>query len=202
MTSMRELLELLGPSFAGGWRRASDERGARWRPSDVAANGQRHEECFGHEPNPTPEEPVEEVTAHEPDRVEQPLAYPAERRPMVLVAEDSAAMRDLLTEVLEAEGCEVVGVASGGRALSEMTHRPPDLVITDLFMPGMTGFTLRSLMLKRPELARIPVIVLSAYWHRPSETLEVADVLTKPLNVDRLVESVRRLLPARVASAG
>lgn len=108
-------------------------------------------------------------------------------------------MRGLLTEVLEAEGCEVVAVASGGRALSEMTHRPPDLVITDLFMPGMTGFTLRSLMLKRPELANIPVIVLSAYWHRPSETLEVADVLTKPLNIDRLIESVRRLLPAPVA---
>jgi hypothetical protein len=38
--------------------------------------------------------------------------------------------------------------------------------------------------------------VLSAYWHRPSETLEVADVITKPINIDRLVDSVRRLIPA------
>jgi len=120
---------------------------------------------------------------------------PSQRRPFVLVAEDSPDMRGLLTEVLEAEGCEVLAVGSGGRALSEMVQRPPDLLITDLFMPGMTGFTLRSLMLKRPALARIPVIVLSAYWHRPSETLEVADVLTKPLNVDRLIEAVRRLAP-------
>jgi CheY-like chemotaxis protein len=121
---------------------------------------------------------------------------PPARRPLVLVAEDSADMRSLLTEVLESEGCEVIGVSSGGRALSEMSVRRPDLVITDLFMPGMTGFALRSLMLKRPDLSGIPVIVLSAYWHRPSETLEVADVITKPINIDRLVESVRRLVPA------
>jgi CheY-like chemotaxis protein len=63
-------------------------------------------------------------------------------------------------------------------------------------MPGMSGFALRALMLKRPDLSAIPVIVLSAYWHRPSETLEVADVITKPINIDRLVDSVRRLIPA------
>jgi CheY-like chemotaxis protein len=121
---------------------------------------------------------------------------PSRRRPLVLVAEDSADMRSLLSEVLESEGCEVVPVSSGARALSAMTERRPDLVITDLFMPGMSGFALRALMLKRPDLATIPVIVLSAYWHRPSETLEVADVITKPINIDRLIDSVRRLVPA------
>lgn len=138
------------------------------------------------------------------DDLNEPLPPPAPsaleraavRRPLVLVAEDSADMRSLLAEVLESEGCEVTAVPSGARALSEMTERPPDLVITDLFMPGMSGFALRARMLRRPDLARIPVIVLSAYWHRPSETLEVADVISKPINIDRLVESVRRLLPA------
>ncbi len=134
----------------------------------------------------------------------QPPTAPqsAGNRPFVLVADDSAEMRGLLDDVLSGEGYEVLTVPSGGRALSEMTHRRPDLVITDLFMPGMTGFSLRALMLRRPELATIPVIVLSAYWHRPSETLEVADVLTKPLNIDRLIESVRRLLvPSTMADA-
>lgn len=126
---------------------------------------------------------------------------PPAHRPYVLVAEDSPDMRRLLTEVLDAEGFEVIGVSSGGRALSEMLQRPPDLVVTDLFMPGMTGFTLRSLMLKRPALAGIPVIVLSAYWHRPSETLEVADVLTKPINIDRFVQSVRRLVGDRASAS-
>lgn len=116
-------------------------------------------------------------------------------RPLVLVADDSSDMRALIGDVLGEVGYEVITVASGARALSEMTARPPDLLITDLLMPGMTGFSLRALMLRRPELAKVPVVILSAYWHRPNETLEVAEVLTKPLNIDRLVEVVRRLAP-------
>ena len=111
----------------------------------------------------------------------------------MLVADDSSEMRSLLADVLADAGYEVHAVPSGGRALAEMTSRRPDLLITDLFMPGMTGFSLRAEMLRRPELSGVPVIVLSAYWHRPSETLEVADTLTKPLNIDRLLNSVRRL---------
>ena len=114
----------------------------------------------------------------------------------MLVADDSGEMRSLLTDLLTDAGCEVHCVASGGRALTEMSGRRPDLLITDLFMPGMTGFSLRAEMLRRPEPASVPVIVLSAYWHRPSETLEVADVLAKPLNIDRLLSSVRRLTAA------
>lgn len=113
--------------------------------------------------------------------------------PYVLVADDSPEMRTLLSDLLTDAGYEVRTVASGGRAFTEMTARRPDLLITDLFMPGMTGFSLRAEMLRRPDLASVPVIVLSAYWHRPSETLEVADVLTKPLNIDRLLSSVQRL---------
>ena len=136
----------------------------------------------------------------------QPPDVPVMRSPMqdsaprrILVADDSEDMRALLTEVLESQGYEVVAVGSGGSALSEMTSRRPDLVITDLLMPGMTGFSLRSQMLSRPGLAEIPVIVLSAYWHRPSETLEVDEVITKPLSIDRLLESISRLLdPGRV----
>jgi CheY-like chemotaxis protein len=55
---------------------------------------------------------------------------------------------------------------------SGRTWSSPDLVITDLFMPGMSGFSLRASMLQRPDLAAIPVIVLTAYWQRPGETLD------------------------------
>ena len=116
----------------------------------------------------------------------------AARAPLVLVADDSAEMRALIREALEAEGYEVIAVGSGGQALREMSSRRPDLVITDLLMPGMSGFSLRALMLRRADLADIPVIVLSAYWHRPGETLDVVEVLTKPIGVDRLIQSVRK----------
>ncbi|HEX2765941.1 MAG TPA: response regulator [Candidatus Limnocylindria bacterium] len=124
-----------------------------------------------------------------------PVAAP---RPRVLVVDDSPDMRALLAEVLEVAGYDVVRAASGARALAEMNVRVPDLVITDLLMPGMTGFTLRATMLRNERLAAVPVIVLSAYWRRPSDTLEASDVLSKPLNIDRLLEAVARLTgPAR-----
>ncbi len=135
------------------------------------------------------------MSSHPVDLAPMPSAPPPAIRPLVLVADDSAEMRALLRDLLIDDGYEVVTVASGGRAMSEMAARRPDLLITDLFMPGMSGFVLRAEMLRRPSLSSIPVIVLSAYWHRPSETLEVADVLTKPLNIERLMESVRRLVP-------
>lgn len=118
-------------------------------------------------------------------------APPALRR--ILVVDDSEHMRSLLSDVLTEHGYLVTTAASGARALALMNENPPDLLITDLMMPGMNGFALRSLMLRRPQLASIRVIVLSAYWRRPKETLDVAAVLTKPLNIDRLLETVQRL---------
>jgi hypothetical protein len=50
-------------------------------------------------------------------------------------------------------------------------------------------------MLQHPELADVPVIVLSAYWRRPGETLDAYEALPKPLNIERLVNAVRRALP-------
>ncbi len=118
---------------------------------------------------------------------------PASTRPLVLVVDDSPDMRTLIGDVLEPAGYEVVAVPSGARALRFMADRIPDVMITDLFMPGMSGFTLRSTMLRRADLSRIPVIVLSAYWHRPGETLEAVEAIPKPINIDRLLDAVRRL---------
>ena len=117
------------------------------------------------------------------------------RRPFVIVVDDAAAVRDLVMDILEPDGYDVATAASGARALSLMGERLPDLVITDLLMPAMSGFALRSAMLRRSELASIPVVILSGYWHRPKETLDAADVLLKPINIDRLRECVHRLAP-------
>lgn len=124
-----------------------------------------------------------------------PASTTAPRRPLVLVVDDSEIIRGLVHDVLEPDGYEVVAAASGMRALIVMADRLPDLVITDLLMPAMSGFALRSAMLRRPELAHIPVVVLSGYWQRPSETLDAADVLSKPINVDQLRACVRRVAP-------
>ncbi|MGQ0606844.1 MAG: response regulator [Chloroflexota bacterium] len=125
------------------------------------------------------------------------------RSDLILVVDDSADMRSIIAEVLTSIGYEVVTVPSAAKALRHMSEQPPALVITDLLTPGMTGFALRSRMLQRAELSRIPVIVVSAYWSRSGETLDAAEVLTKPINLDRLIESVQRAIgqPAPAADA-
>lgn len=120
--------------------------------------------------------------------------HPSAAGPHILVADDSAAMREVLDEVLTSAGYAVRTASSGARALEAMTGQRPDLVITDLLMPGMSGFSLRAAMLRRPDLASIPVIILSGYWQRPGETLDAAEVLTKPLSIDQLLTCVRDLV--------
>ena len=115
-------------------------------------------------------------------------------RPFVLVVDDASEMRSLLRDVLEPSGYEVATAASSAGALAAMSQRVPDLVITDLMMPGMSGISLRAVMLRRAELASVPVIVLSAYWARPGETLDAVAVLPKPVNLDRLLDSVELAL--------
>ena len=114
-------------------------------------------------------------------------------RRLVLTVDDSRDVRGLLHDVLDAAGYEVVGVPSAPRALAFMADRIPDVVITDLLMPGMSGFAFRAAMLRQPRLAGIPVIVLSGFWQRPSETLDASAVLSKPLNIDHLLQTVARL---------
>jgi DNA-binding response OmpR family regulator len=111
----------------------------------------------------------------------------------VVVVDDSTDMRELLADVLERAGWEVRTAGTGDRALRLMRERRPDAVITDLLMPGMSGVELRGTMLRDAALARIPVVVLSAYWARPGETLEAFDILPKPLSIDRLLAVMDRL---------
>ena len=127
-------------------------------------------------------------------------ASPAPPRRRIIVVDDSADMREVLLEVLGRAGYEVVGASSGQRALSLMRDGIPDVVITDLLMPEMSGFALRAAMLRRPELAGVPVVILSGYGRRPSETLEAAEVLPKPLSIDRLLATVARLIESRRAA--
>jgi len=95
----------------------------------------------------------------------------------------------------------LVLAGSAERALWLMGTQRPALVITDLFMPGMSGFSLRGAMLRRQELVDIAVIVLSAFRRRPGETLDAFAALPKPLNVERLLDVVRRAVrPAAQAT--
>lgn|SRR5487761_320406 len=112
---------------------------------------------------------------------------------VVLVVEDEDQARELLTEILTFEGFKALGFPNGAEALTYLNTapEPPCLIVLDILMPVMNGRQLRAEMLKKKELAEIPVIVISALDPAEARDLKPARVIPKPINIDALVNAVR-----------
>lgn len=122
----------------------------------------------------------------------------------VLVVEDDLEIRESLIEALEDEGYEAVGAGNGLEALDRL-HGPgpqPCLILLDLMMPHMDGRTFRQEQLRRPELASIPVVVISAFRDvtHIAQELKAAALLKKPFQLHELVSVARKHCPELTAS--
>jgi CheY-like chemotaxis protein len=118
----------------------------------------------------------------------------------VLLVEDDHALRETIADVLSDEGFEVACACNGRDALEKLAHgQLPDLIVLDLVMPVMDGWAFRDAQRKRPDLAQIPMVVLSASFSADSprvRALEADAVLSKPVGIDRLIGAVRGLAAA------
>jgi CheY-like chemotaxis protein len=110
----------------------------------------------------------------------------------VLVVDDDRDIRETLQEVLEMEGYAVTTARNGAEALTQARAERPSMILLDLFMPVMDGVEFRQRQLADPELADIPVVVVSAAAGLEARvaSLGVAGHLEKPLKIDRLFEVV------------
>jgi CheY-like chemotaxis protein len=109
----------------------------------------------------------------------------------ILIVDDESNIRFLFRGILEFAGYEVVDAPHGAAALERAKQSRPDLVVTDLMMPVMTGRELIKHLRADPETAEIPIIVISA--NPAAVALTVDAVLTKPISPHELVEAVRSL---------
>jgi two-component system response regulator GlrR len=120
----------------------------------------------------------------------------AAKKLRILVVDDDSEILQLLKKWLEGDGFEVVTVASGEEALAEMEKARPNLVITDLFMGGMSGLDLLSRIHDNDPL--LPVIMLSGQARIPDAVkathLGSSAFLTKPVQKAEVLEHVRRAL--------
>ena len=118
------------------------------------------------------------------------------RKPGIVIVEDMDDLRELLAEVLTAEGYHAIMARSGVEAIEKMSLVLPDLIITDLTMPEMTGGELVQRMRRNPELAHLPVIVLTSRERKKAlEELgeaaqSVQQILRKPVNLSELLTAV------------
>jgi len=112
----------------------------------------------------------------------------------VLVIEDDEAVRRTLVDMLELNGIRTVAAANGTEGYAAAKQAPPSLIITDIAMPGMTGFELLAAFRRDEALRNIPAIVISAAVERAAArrgmNLGAADFITKPFTEDEVIHSV------------
>ena len=117
----------------------------------------------------------------------------------ILIIDDEPQIRLVMRKMLESEGYTVTDAADGKEGLESYQENPPDLVITDLIMPGKEGIeTIRELKEKNPE---VKIIAMSGGGkNNPEDYLRLAKVLgaiytfDKPVRKDELLKAVKDLL--------
>ena len=111
----------------------------------------------------------------------------------VLVIDDEAAVRDLMQRFLTKEGFRVVTAAGGEEGLRRARELRPDAITLDVMMPGMDGWAVLSALKADPDVADIPVIMLTIVDDQNlGYALGASDYLTKPIDRERLVDGARR----------
>ena len=116
------------------------------------------------------------------------------RRKRILYIEDETDLQWLVKYVLEsAGGFEVMVCGSGAEGLRRMGDFAPDLVLLDVMMPEMDGFSVLRALRARPESAAVPVLFLTAREQEGDEYLALGanGVIAKPFEPSRLVAQVR-----------
>lgn len=113
----------------------------------------------------------------------------------ILVVEDDTSIRELLVELLESEGYKVSSAINGLEGLKCLkTESLPDLILIDLMMPVMDGYSFRTEQLKNPQWASIPTVVMSAEANAKEKmkNFNITAFLSKPVELDTILKTVSR----------
>lgn len=131
--------------------------------------------------------------------------------PTVYFIDDSATMREVIKIAFRRENINVVACHDADLALEEIARSKPDVVITDVIMPGKDGYEVCMHIKNQPELANTPVILMSGVVNRAvaerAFAVKADELLRKPFQPQDLITRVKNLLnpgstaePAKVAA--
>lgn len=121
---------------------------------------------------------------------------PDTRPKCILIVEDDEPIRDLMSEILNRVGYTVETAGDGLQALELVKASPPDVIVLDLMMPIMDGWTFLRQFRTDPHCDRTPILVTSAYreLRETARELDVQAYLTKPFDIGELLGAIEHLL--------
>lgn len=116
----------------------------------------------------------------------------------ILVAEDHEPSRELVREILEARGYQVVEARDGREALQQIQETAPDLVLLDIQLPVVNGFAVLNQLRQDPRFAALRVVAVTAFAMRGDREKALSAgfdaYLTKPIDATTLREQIEKLL--------
>ena len=126
------------------------------------------------------------------------LSYGMDTPPTILVVDDDDDIRLLIAQLLRSQGYSVTEAASASEAETSVLKNPPQLILMDISMPGTDGLSSIWNIRKQPEMATVPIIIVSAYdafdLRAEATAAGCCGYLTKPLDPDQLKTMVRSVL--------
>lgn len=116
----------------------------------------------------------------------------------ILIIDDSSVNNLLLENILDAEGYSVMVSFNAKEAFEMIETKKPDLILLDIMMPGMNGFTVLKELKSDPKTNYIPVVMVSA----KSDSVDIdkaletgaSDYIVKPINIKTILEKIEDLL--------
>ena len=125
----------------------------------------------------------------------------------ILIVEDTSNVRELLEVVLKFKGYPAITAENGQEALQKIAENKPALIITDILMPKMDGYTLIQTLRTNPETCDIPIVVVSATYITPEDksfalNLGIAKFIEKPIDTEEFLLTVAEILTQGVKISG
>ena len=115
----------------------------------------------------------------------------------ILVVDDSADTREMMAKLLELEAFTVVTAEDGRRGLKVADDELPDLIITDINMPNMSGIEMIKELRKQPWCQNVPIMAITAYGNGVAKAAVEAGAdraATKPIQFNAVIVEIKELL--------
>ncbi len=122
---------------------------------------------------------------------------PEKKRRKILLVDDEAGFAELLRDLLEMDNYEVVTAENGEEGLEKLKTFAPDVIISDVVMPRMSGFEMFKQVKASPETSSLPFLFITGFQDErvlsEARKLGVFGILRKPIDIEQIESRIKEL---------